>query len=65
MRPERITPDLRFSYVWYTLATDRSDSNTENFRQRLGAGLTAQQRAEAERFLSEWRPGLCPAPVQP
>lgn len=64
VRPERITDNPAFAYVWYTLATSRDDENAELFRRRLGAELTATDRVEVQRIVEAWRPGLCPQPIQ-
>ena len=54
-----VATDLTEAYKWYRLALLNGEISAADDMERLQAGLTPEQIAEAERRASEWRPGPC------
>lgn len=58
-----VPTNLTEAYKWYRLALLNGELSAADDMARLGASLTPEQIAEAERRASEWRPGPCVEPA--
>jgi hypothetical protein len=56
-----IEPNNRIAFMWYELAVLNGDSTAVAGRGYVAADMTAEEIAQAEQMVRDWKPGDCPS----